>query len=84
MVEHSPLSHGIDRQTREIMVELAALELRDEARYARVLSAQPRREQAHRVALHRQGPRLQSHQPVSQHRAVDCEPLGDALLLHEL
>jgi len=74
----------IDRERRDLMIELAADQLDDQACYPGALAFRRSGLVLHAGELHRQQPTLDLHQAVAQGGIIDRLAGTDALFLHQL
>ena len=84
VIEDAELAKRVDRQRRQLVIQLAPLQLDHQAREAGALARRRRGQQAQPVELHRQDARLQLHQPVAEDRVVDHPLAIHRLGFHQL
>ena len=65
-VKHTQFAQRVDGKSRELVIDLAALQLDDQPRNTWILTFGGRRQQTKPMELHRIDARLQVHQPLSR------------------
>src|SRR3546814_4206470 len=71
VVEDSQVAHSVDRQSGNLVGQLAGLELDDQLGQAARFALDLVREDPHSVVFHRRDFRLESNEPIPEGRKVD-------------